>query len=284
MRCRKCGAQVDAGLSMCPRCGATVRRVRATARKLRCRSCQRRVPSGVTICPYCGARLRRSWQRPLQVLLILALLAGVAYLAYTYVPQYSDQLLEWWAKLRGLPGRVQVPEVAFLATPTFSATPTATRTATLTRVPTATVTRTAIPPTETSLPPTETATRRPAPTRTATPFPSAPKLLSPDNGLEIHGSSAQVTLRWESVVSLAEGEWYALSLRFQAGGITQYSGTWTKETSYVVPEELYNKAGNTERVFQWDVTVMRQTGTKPDGGREGTAVSAPSETRSFTWH
>lgn len=283
MRCRKCGAEVKAGLSMCPQCGATVRRVRVLGRKLRCRSCQRRVPSGLLICPYCGAPLRRSWQRPVQVLLTLAILAGLVYAGVTYLPRYSDQLLRWWAELRALSGRVHVPQVAFLATPTFTATPTSTRTPTLTRTPTVTATRTAVPPTETPLPPSLTPTRPPAPTRTPTPRHSAPRLLSPGNGLEIAGGDAQITLRWELTGSLAEDEWYALSLRFRAAGVMQYSGTWTKETGWTVPQELYTKAGQSERVFEWDVTVMKQTGTTADGGRQGTAVSAPSQTWSFFW-
>jgi hypothetical protein len=30
--------------------------------------------------------------------------------------------------------------------------------------------------------------------------------------------------------------------------------------------------------------VMKQTGTKPDGGRDGVAVSSSSETRTFFWY
>lgn len=284
MRCPTCGTEVKPGLSMCPACGATVRRVRLLGRKLRCRSCQRRVPSGLTLCPYCGARLRRSWQRPLQVLLTLAILAALVYLGVIYVPRYSAQLLHLWAELRALPGRVRPPEVAFLVTPTFTATPTVTRTPTPTVTPTPMFTRTEVPPTLTPLPPTLTPTRRPAPTRTPTPRFAAPRLISPDNGLEIYGGGTQITLRWESAGVLAEDEWYAVSLRFLASGVTQYSGTWTKETSWIVPRELYTKAGESERVFEWDVTVMKQTGTKSDGGREGKAVSASSETRGFFWY
>jgi len=284
MRCPTCGSEVKPGLTMCPWCGAVVRRIRLQDGKLRCRSCQRRVSAGLTVCPYCGARLRRSWQRPLQLLLVLAVVAAVAYAGTTYVPRYSVQLKRLWAELRGLPERVKPPEVAFLATATFTATPTPTRTPlpTMTRTPTST--RTSVPPTGTPLPPTATATRKPAPTRTPTPRFPAPRLIWPDNGVEIGGSDAHITLRWESSGALAADEWYALSLRFSAGGIQQYSGTWTKETSWVVPKELFAKAGQAERVFKWDVTVMKQTGTKADGGREGVAISAPSETRAFFWY
>jgi hypothetical protein len=108
-------------------------------------------------------------------------------------------------------------------------------------------------------------------------------LVAPDNGLEFHGGGTQITLQWEPAGSLAEDEWYAVSLRFMAGGVVQYSGNWTKEASWFVPQELYMKAGESERTFEWDVTVMKQTGTKPDGGREGVAVSATSEKRTFVW-
>jgi len=284
MRCPTCGSEVKPGLSMCPWCGAVVRRIRPLRGKLRCRSCQRRVAAGLTVCPYCGARLRRSWRRPLQLLLALAIVAALVYLGKTYVPRYSVQLRRAWTALRALPGTVKPPEVTFLLTPTFTATPTATRTPlpTVTRTPLPT--RTAIPPTDTPLPPTATATRPPAPTRTPTPRFAAPQLVWPDNGVEIGGSDAHITLRWQSAGALAEDEWYALSLRFSAGGITHYSGTWTKETSWVVPTELFTKAGQAERIFKWDVTVMRQTSTKADGGREGVTISPTSETRAFFWY
>jgi len=44
------------------------------------------------------------------------------------------------------------------------------------------------------------------------------------------------------------------------------------------------KAGQFERAFQWDVVVMKQTGTKPDGGRQGVPLSPPSEPRTFFWY
>jgi hypothetical protein len=284
MRCPTCGAEVKPGLSMCPWCGANVRRIRPLRGKLRCRSCQRRVPSGLTVCPHCGAQLRRSWQKPLQLLLTLAILAALVYLGITYLPRYSVELEKQWAKVQAWRGRLRPPEVTFLVTPTFTATPTGTRTPTPTFTRTPTFTWTAVPPTETPLPPTVTATRRPAPTRTPTPPFVTPNLVAPDNGLEFRGGDTQITLRWEPTGLLAEDEWYAVSLRFMAGGIAQYSGTWTKETSWVVPNELYMKAGESERTFEWDVTVMKQTGTKPDGGREGVVVSATSEKHTFVWY
>ena len=83
---------------------------------------------------------------------------------------------------------------------------------------------------------------------------------------------------------LNDDEWYALSLRYVTDGVIQYSGTWTKETSWILPAALYMMAGQHERTFEWDVTVVQQTGTKQYGGREGVALGPTSETRTFFWY
>ena len=274
MRCRSCGAEVSPELSICPECGATLRRPRLLGKFVHCRVCQARVPSELKICPYCGATLRPGWRVPLALIMfVLLLVAG--YLLINYLP---------WAEVRAVAGRVRLPPMALLATPTFTATASPTCTATSSPTPTATFTRTPIPPTATptALPP--TATRRPSPTFTPTPRFAAPRLLLPEDQAEFYGSGSQIKLSWEPVGVLAEDEWYALSVRFQAGGTVQYSGTWTKETSWVVPSDVYNRAGQSERAFQWDVTVMKQTGTKPDGGRQGVPLGPTSETRTFFWY
>jgi hypothetical protein len=102
--------------------------------------------------------------------------------------------------------------------------------------------------------------------------------------MTFRGGGSRIKLSWEPVGVLAEDEWYGVSLRFLADGVVHYSGTWTKETSWIIPSELYTKAGQNERAFQWDVTVMKQTGIRADGGREGVPLSATSETRTFFWY
>lgn len=277
MRCRTCGAEVKRGLKVCPECGATLNRSRLFGRPLRCRSCQARVPSGLSICPYCAAPLRRSWQRVFRGLFLLLAVPTAVYLLMHYMP---------WAKLQALSQHVQiqVPSIAFLATSTFTPLPSPTCTLTATGTPTPSPTYTPLSPTETPTVPPPTATKRPAPTRTPKPPFDAPRLISPENQTEFHGGDAQIQLTWASVGALAEDQWYALSLRFTANGVVHYSGTWTKETNWIVPADLYTKAGQSERAFQWDVTVMKQTGIKADGGREGVALSPTSETRIFFWY
>ena len=276
MRCRNCGSDVRSGLSVCPQCGATLKRRKFLRRQVRCRSCQAQVSFGLTICPYCGAPLRSSWRRYVLLLVTLALLAAVAYMLVNYVP---------WPKLRTIVGRVRVPSVAFLATPTFTTMPSPTRAATRTKTPSPTWTKTLVPATETPTvtPVRPTATRRPGATRTPTPRFVAPRLAAPADQAQFQGSGARIVLSWEPMGTLAEDEWYALSVRFTADGVARYSGTWTKDTSWVVASDLYGKAGQAERAFQWDVTVMKQTGLRPDGGQEGVALSPKSETRTFLW-
>jgi hypothetical protein len=97
------------------------------------------------------------------------------------------------------------------------------------------------------------------------------------------GGSSSILLTWESVAELSDDEWYGLSVRYLADGVLQYAGTWTKETSWLVPHDLFTRAGENEREFTWDVTVMLQTGSGVDGGRVGTAISLPSQSRTFLW-
>jgi hypothetical protein len=275
MRCATCGAEVRSELRVCSQCGANLRRSWLRRSTVRCRACQARVPAGLSICPSCGAPLRRSWRRSFLALVTLVGLEVAAYVLINYVP---------WEAVRALPGRVHLPSMAFLATPTFTPEPTSTSTPTWTATPTATFTQTPVPPTETPTMPPPTETPRPAPTRTPTPRFGAPRLLGPEDEVEFQGSGSRIELRWESAGLLADDEWYGLGLRFLAGGVIQYGGAWTKETSWIVPGELHARAGQVERAFQWEVTVMKQTGTRSDGGREGVPLGATSETRTFFWY
>ncbi len=275
MRCATCGATVKSGLRVCPECGATLRQRRLRPATVHCRACEARVPGDLRVCPYCGARLEPSWRQPLLTLVVAAIVIVGVYFLHSYVP---------WADLLALPGRLRLPSISFLSTPTLVPSATATRTRTRTPTPSHTATVTPQPPTEIPTQPAATATSKPSPTRTAQPPLARPRLLAPENQEEFRSGGSQIKLSWEPVGVLAENDWYALSLRFLADGVVQYSGTWTKDTFWVVPGPLYTKAGQRERAFQWDVTVMQQTGNKPDGGRAGVALSATSETRTFFWY
>ena len=275
MRCGTCGATVKPGLRVCPECGATVGQGRLRRATVHCRACEARVPSDLRVCPYCGARLEPSWRQPLVALVVASVVIVGSYFLHSYVP---------WPDLLALPSRVRLPSISFLATPTRTPPATATRTRTRTPAPTLTTAATTQLPTQAPTQLAATATSKPAPTRTPQPPLARPRLLGPDNQEEFRGGGSRIKLSWEPVGVLAENDWYALSVRSLADGVVQYNGTWTKDTFWVLPDALYTKAGQRERAFQWDVTVMRQTGNKPDGGRTGVELSATSESRTFFWY
>jgi len=140
--------------------------------------------------------------------------------------------------------------------------------------------------------PVPTPTPRPTPTPTPGPPYEAPDLLDPAEGEIFRGEEAGIVLNWASVGILAEDEWYILRLRLMAEPIYQHPSVWTKTTSWRVPASLHPSAllktdlsvGAESYLFRWDVTVVRHTGTRPDGKPDGIAISPMSVTRSFFWY
>ena len=91
-------------------------------------------------------------------------------------------------------------------------------------------------------------------------------------------------LNWTSVGLLAEDEWYILRLRLMTEPVYQYPSVWTKTTSWRVPASLHPPLEAGSHLFRWDVTVVRHTGTRPDGNPDGIAISPMSAIRSFLWY
>jgi len=140
--------------------------------------------------------------------------------------------------------------------------------------------------------PVPTPTPRPTPTPTPGPPYEAPDLLDPAEAEIFRGEEAGIVLNWASVGILAEDEWYILRLRLMAEPIYQHPSVWTKTTSWRVPASLHPSAlfktdlsvEPESHLFRWDVTVVRHTGTRPDGKPDGIAISPMSVTRSFFWY
>jgi LysM repeat protein len=137
--------------------------------------------------------------------------------------------------------------------------------------------------------PVPTPTPRPTPTPTPGPPYAAPDLLDPADGEVFRGEEADIVLNWASVGILAEDEWYILRLRLMAEPVYQHPSVWTKVTSWRVPASLHlstlrRGSGAESHPFRWDVTVVRHTGTRPDGKPDGIAISPMSVTRSFFWY
>lgn len=125
-------------------------------------------------------------------------------------------------------------------------------------------------------------TPTPGPTATPTPPYGAPILLSPPDGAMFEEDEV-ILLNWASVGILNEDEWYVLRLRMVQGEDVEPTIVWTRATAWRVPAELYPGAEAKSHLFQWDVTVMRRTGSNPDGTWQGVTAGQSSSWWTFTW-
>ncbi len=130
--------------------------------------------------------------------------------------------------------------------------------------------------------PSPTPTATPGPTATPMPPYGAPVLLAPPDGTMFEEDEI-ILLNWASVGILAEDEWYVLRLRIVQGEEDQSTDVWTRATAWRVPAELHPLPEAKSHLFSWDVTVMRHTGTRPDGTWQGVPVGPSSPSWTFTW-
>ena len=286
MRCKSCGQQLSEGSGVCPRCGESCG-VKGS-KYVRCRCCGAESRAGLRLCAVCGEALRSryNWRLPILLFTVLIVLVYL-FVQFVPLPSISDTLTS--AKM--LQDRTEPTEgLTTVSTMTCEPEPTLPpvvpnpiliATATILSLPTASPTLTASPTRSSTLAPTHTNTLV-LPTETAE-LTSAPHLSGPDDGSRFQGRNTEIILSWEAVGSLGEDEWYDVSLRHWAEERMHYSGAWVKELQWQVPKELHRSPDPGQPGFQWDVAVMRQTGTKPDGGRDGVPMSPTSETRVFYW-
>jgi len=303
IHCRACGSRVPAGLRVCSVCG---QRLRARWRP--------EIIAAIVLVLFGGVyALTRQGHATAQPSAIQAAQVVGTTLVPTAKPTTISAAIMATASATATPTALP-PTNAPTHTPA-APTPTATAAPTTTTQPSEapttapTVTPTVHPPTATpTSAPTMTATAEPSPitptvqpsaTLTATQAAqltlqpsattvalvqtSAPVLLEPATESRFYGRTLKIWLRWEAPRELAEDEWFAVSVRYETNQGTQYSGTWQKETSWQVSPEIFQKYDPARPGYQWDVVIMKQTGFKPDGGREGVAVSPVSETRIFYW-
>lgn len=292
--CRWCGASVSPKDVLCPRCGARLRRESAT-----CRRCKKEIRSGLAVCPHCGEDLL-SRRIPWKLIAGLGGVLGAAalvYLVLAFVP------LPFRLPFVATAPTATATEVILPPTPTETATPwpptaTPTRRATATRVitetatleasPTRTVTVTAtsvVTPTLTAEV-AETPTVSPVPTETPGLKYAAPELIEPEDQSDwapdrplVFSEGARIELKWESVGSLGEKEYYAVELAYVDRDTgPAVTGGWVKETSWLIPNDLYERLGG-DRTVEWSVTVV--SGTPGTGQR--TDISPASETWKLRW-
>ncbi len=144
-----------------------------------------------------------------------------------------------------------------------------------------------------TLTPTPTKTSTPTLTNTPGSAFSAPMLLGPPDGKKFGGgvgmgltSEPEVPLlNWMSERLLSEEEWYMVSVRYVAGaGSGQQVTELTRANGYLVPLEMHPPQDALSHLFEWDVGLVKETGTLPDGAPKVEPISPRSETRTFYWY
>ena len=127
-------------------------------------------------------------------------------------------------------------------------------------------------------------TPTPGPQATPTGLPTypAPALLSPPNNQTFEGNEEPILLQWASVGILRQNEYYLVRLEQVSGGVPPKTFS-THTTGLRVPVELFPRADDAHQVFQWQVRVVRETGTRADGTPIYADAGPPSSLRLFRW-
>ncbi|MDH7485497.1 MAG: LysM peptidoglycan-binding domain-containing protein [Anaerolineae bacterium] len=153
MECKRCGAELETGLAICPECGARQRR---QPRLVRCRRCGAKVSAQLVICSSCGRELQPArlwgWGRLASGLVLVVVLALVLSGRLRLDPdawrqrsaEYLRVAASWLAQapVAVLPTVILPPT----STPTPSPTATATPPVTDTPIPSPTPTASPSPP------------------------------------------------------------------------------------------------------------------------------------------
>jgi hypothetical protein len=107
------------------------------------------------------------------------------------------------------------------------------------------------------------------------------KLLRPALGARFEGLGQGIVLEWQPVRELGSGEYYEVIVDYNYRESNYKLNYTTRSTKFIVPKELY--AYPNCGVFNWQVTLKRQTGTSKDGSPLGEALSFPSLYWYFLW-
>ena len=108
-----------------------------------------------------------------------------------------------------------------------------------------------------------------------------PKLISPELGARFIGLEQPIVLKWEPLKELADNEYYQVSVDYnyeETNFLIRYT---TRETQFTLPESLYRTPNCS--VFDWRITLMKQTGTDKNGNPVGKALSYNSLYHYVQW-
>ncbi len=102
----------------------------------------------------------------------------------------------------------------------------------------------------------------------------APELTSPPLGTDFEGPAEPIVLEWKPAQPLRADEYYQLTVDYDYKETNAAVRFATRATRFILPEELYRTPNC--RVFNWQVTVMQQTGVDSHGQPAGVPASYPS--------
>ncbi len=106
-------------------------------------------------------------------------------------------------------------------------------------------------------------------------------LLSPPLGALFQGLDQPIVLRWKPLKELAPDEYYEISVDSNYKEANPQFKFTTRDTQFTLPTTLYQEPNC--GVFNWQVTLKRQTGTDEDGLPQGEAISYGSLYRYVRW-
>lgn len=109
----------------------------------------------------------------------------------------------------------------------------------------------------------------------------APELLEPAIGAKFYSLSQPVVLKWLAVKELSADEYYSIGVDFNWGESNSLLRYETRALELTLPESLFRIPNC--HVFNWDVTLMRQTGFDANGQAAEEKVSYTSFYRFFIW-
>lgn len=97
------------------------------------------------------------------------------------------------------------------------------------------------------------------------------ELIGPEIGARFIGTDEPIMLQWKPVKELAQDEYYLVSIDYNYVERNARTDYVTRETEFLLPQELYRTPNCS--VFNWQVTLAKQTGTTPAGQPEGVPIS-----------
>jgi hypothetical protein len=105
-----------------------------------------------------------------------------------------------------------------------------------------------------------------------------PELVSPALGTRYIGDVGPIVLTWKPVKDLAEDEYYRVKIDYDYAETNTLLYYATRQTAFFLPSELH--AIPNCGVFNWQVTLMRQTGV----GKDGQPIGEPLSYDSLHWY